>query len=303
METTQTAVGGYVWGRWLSWYSGATLYNYAVGGAVCSTGVTPTGPTTIGIEQYEVGAHEADLNARSGGKPVVNIQQDETVYAIWIGTNDLGRHGFIDDMQAPKNTLNDYVECIFNQFDRLYKLGARRFVLMNNIPLNLVGMYATLDKGGYPAGKDQFWPDKPSNVTAISARMKDLVTSSNSAFRNRTSYEFGVAKRYPGAEGALFDTHQLVSLVLIVQFTALTKPKFTDIYNNPSQFLNGTVPANVTTSCLTFPVLNQPGVRCTSPDSYIWYDELHPSEQASRIVAREFLTVLSGKSKYSTYWH
>jgi phospholipase/lecithinase/hemolysin len=74
------------------------------------------------------------------------------------------------------------------------------------------------------------------------------------------------------------------------------------MYNNPSQYFNGTAPANVTTSCQIFPIINEPPVRCTSPDSYIWYDELHPSEQSSRIVAREFLNLISGKSKYASYW-
>jgi hypothetical protein len=117
-------------------------------------------------------------------------------------------------MQLGNKTLDDYIECVFTQFDRLYKVGARRFVIMNDIPLNLLGMYATLDKGGYPAGKDQFWSDKPSNITAINARMKELVASSNAAFLSKTAHEFSSANRYPGSEVALFDTHQLVSLPL-----------------------------------------------------------------------------------------
>jgi hypothetical protein len=50
---------------------------------------------------------------------------------------------------------------------------------------------------------------------------------------------------------------------------------------------------------------NLQGQNCTvptSPDSYEWYDPLHPSEQTSRIVAREFSSVIGGKSKYATYW-
>jgi hypothetical protein len=127
-------------------------------------------------------------------------------------------------MQLGNKTLDDYVECIFTQFDRLHKVGARRFVIMNNIPLDLVGMYATLDKGGYPAGKDQYWPDKPSNITAINARMKELVASSNAAFLSKTAHEFSVANRYPGSEVALFNTHQLVSLSLSSRwYSKLTK--------------------------------------------------------------------------------
>jgi hypothetical protein len=76
------------------------------------------------------------------------------------------------------------------------------------------------------------------------------------------------------------------------------------MYNNPTQYLNGTAPANVTGS----------QVECTgvygnlscqilpSPDSYLWRDMLHPSEQAGRVVAKEFLNVVSGTSQYATYF-
>jgi hypothetical protein len=33
----------------------------------------------------------------------------------------------------------------------------------------------------------------------------------------------------------------------------------------------------------------------------MWYDELHPSEQTNRIVAREFVNVVGGQSVYASY--
>jgi phospholipase/lecithinase/hemolysin len=75
------------------------------------------------------------------------------------------------------------------------------------------------------------------------------------------------------------------------------------MYSNPGEYLNGTsVRGNVTgyeNHCAT------DGTDCArhgDPDSFLWYDELHPSEQANRILAKEFLNVASGKSKYATYW-
>jgi hypothetical protein len=73
-----------------------------------------------------------------------------------------------------------------------------------------------------------------------------------------------------------------------------------DIWNRPSIYLNGTVPLNVTGYAAECPTSV-----CTSKsawDSYMWYDELHPSEQTDRIIAREFLGVLKGGSKWATYW-
>lgn len=74
------------------------------------------------------------------------------------------------------------------------------------------------------------------------------------------------------------------------------------MYNNPSAYLNGTAPPNVTgwiNQC------NLNGTVCSarnSPDSYLWYDELHPSEQADRNVAKEFVNVIGGDSQFAEYW-
>jgi hypothetical protein len=78
--------------------------------------------------------------------------------------------------------------------------------------------------------------------------------------------------------------------------------QFNDIYNNPEEYLNGTAPANATGFIYH---CDDNGANCErndSPDSFIWFDELHPSEQSDRIVAKEFVNVASGQSKYATYW-
>ena len=101
------------------------------------------------------------------------------------------------------------------------------------------------------------------------------------------------------------------------------------MYQNPSVYLNGTAPLNVT-GCVQPCVyaLNASTARPTSctivngtaRDSYLWYvwylrikmstsnvattryDELHPSEQADRIVAREMAAVIDGQgSKWATW--
>lgn len=72
----------------------------------------------------------------------------------------------------------------------------------------------------------------------------------------------------------------------------------TDIWEHPAEYLNGTVPYNVTgtvTGC---------GDACSmdARDSYLWYDTLHPSEQTDRVIAREFVNVVEKKSKWAKYW-
>lgn len=72
---------------------------------------------------------------------------------------------------------------------------------------------------------------------------------------------------------------------------------------HPSLYLNGTAPLNTTgavSSCV-FALdesTSDPGActiaNGTARDSFVWFDELHPSEQADRIVAREIARTLNG---------
>ena len=70
-------------------------------------------------------------------------------------------------------------------------------------------------------------------------------------------------------------------------------------------YLNGTAPANVTGfehHCSLDRATCYYASNGTSPDSFLWYDELHPSEQTDRIIAMEFLQVINGSSGYTTYY-
>ncbi|KAH7399545.1 GDSL lipase/esterase [Pyrenochaeta sp. MPI-SDFR-AT-0127] len=286
-----TASGGLSWARYASIYSQVELYNYAVYGACCDNNISPlyyaalNGPYPD-ITSYELPAFIADSKYTSpDGKKFFTGQPDSTVYAIWIGTNDLGNDAFLTDSQVPGKTVKDYIDCVYNTIGKLYANGARYFVILNLAPLNLAPQYATPENGG----KDgvPFFPANGRNVTATSYRMMETVTSLNQVYKYRTPFAAAVSDKYPGARMANFDVHALM----------------TDIWQNPSNYLNGSAPLNVTGhSQQCSDVL---GLNCTlsdSPDSYMWFDPLHPSEQTSRIVAREFVGVLGGKSKWAEYW-
>jgi hypothetical protein len=265
-----------VWSRWVEIYTGANLYNYAVSGAVCSNDLTPR-PTSGGftypaVKQYEVPAYIADSQyTESSGAKFLDIPTNETVYSMWIGTNDLGSGAFLTDSQLNHSTLVSYVDCIFDQFDRIYANGGRYFVLQNNAPLQLAPMYSLPNNAG-TAGQQ--------NATELHYRMEEDVVLVNSVFQYRTPYELHIADRYPGAHFAIYDVHSLL----------------TDIYNNPSNYLNGSAPLNVTGW------VTAGSTGASSPDSYMWYNQLHPSVQTDRIVAQNFLGVVNGTSKWATYW-
>ncbi|KAF2180498.1 carbohydrate esterase family 16 protein [Zopfia rhizophila CBS 207.26] len=286
----KTASGGLSWARYSALYTNSTLYNYAVSGAVCSNKVIPRWLSAINapfpdIAGYELPAFVADSNYRSpNGTKFFKGTARDTVYAIWIGTNDLGNNAFLTDAQLPGKTLKDYVDCVYETIDTLYKNGGRYFVLLNLAPLQLLPQYATPENGGLASTK--FYPDKGSNITEISWRMYESVATVNEVFKYRTAVEVEVNETWEDAKVAVYDVNALI----------------TDIWTNPKEYLNGTAPPNVTG------VINQcdtQGNNCkeaSSKDSYLWYDELHPSEQADRVIAREFVGVLGGRSKWAKYW-
>ncbi|GAB7339922.1 hypothetical protein MBLNU457_6445t1 [Dothideomycetes sp. NU457] len=285
------ADGGRTWVEYVKQYTGANLYNYAVSGAVCSNDITPRFFSAINadfpaIQQYEIPAYIADrAYTTANGTKFVNAPADSTVYSIWIGTNDLGIDAFITDSQVPGTTLVTYMDCVFAQVQSLYNLGARFFVLQNVAPLQLAPLYGLPGQGG--VGDNQYWPNKSQdNLTAISDRMLEQVVTVNAIYEYRTPYMVKIMNSFPGASFAVMDMYSL----------------FTDIHDYPSRYLNGSLPYNVTGYINHCSVNGTNCVRQSNPDSYMWFDELHPSEQTERIVARTFLDVINGISPFATYW-
>lgn len=194
--------------------AGVNLYNYAVSGAVCSNEITPRTFSTINapfpsVLEYEIPAYVADSKyITPSGRRFLNIPPLETVYSIWIGTNDLGVDAFLTDSQVANKTIPDYIDCIYSSLDGVYDNGGRFFVLMNVAPLQLAPLYATPEHHG--VGPNHYWPDKPSNLTEVSYRMWEQVATVNHAFKYQTPFELLIAKRYPGARFAVMDMNGLV---------------------------------------------------------------------------------------------
>ena len=217
-ESLQAADGGRIWARYVVQYTNEalTLYNYAVDGASCSNSITPRGlnatlPLYPDIDGYEVPAFladkELDVNIATGG-PYFDppLTDENTVYTIWIGTNDISI--FFTDAQVLGKTLTDYVDCTFTQMDRIYASGARYFVLFNVAPLQLASLWANASEGGETPS--YFWQDKPSNLTDIAEKMTEWTTSLNMIWDYRTPVEVLLNERYPGAKVALFDVNRIV---------------------------------------------------------------------------------------------
>lgn len=141
----------------------------------------------------------------------INIKDDKTVYAIWIGTNDLGNDAFLTDSQVKGKQITDYIDCVYASLEKIYAAGGRWFVLMNVIPLNLTPQYAPPSDGGATA--TVFFKDKANyNSTELSYRMMEQVGLVNEAFQYRTPFEVKLARdKFKEANFANFDVHSLVS--------------------------------------------------------------------------------------------
>ncbi|PSR75229.1 GDSL lipase/esterase [Coniella lustricola] len=279
--TTDSPDGGRPWSEYIQQYTGVKLYDYAVSGAVCDAVFSPS--VRSGVKQNQVPQFLAD-QAYGGNASLVDAA-DETIYAIWIGTNDLGpgksHRKTVSDAASP---IVDYIHCIYEQLDVLYAAGARNFVLLNIAPLNFAPMYALAENGGvidshYWLNEDQY----STNVTLVSEKMREYVALVNQVYDYQSPFQILVSDRYPASTFTIYNVHDLLS----------------DIWHNPSDYLNGTVPYNVTsyiTAC---------GSACDSDavrDSYMWYDSLHPSEQTDRILAREFVNMVDGNGTWSQTW-
>ncbi|KAH8198176.1 hypothetical protein TruAng_007657 [Truncatella angustata] len=273
-----TSTGGYAWGHFASQQLGATYYDYAVSGAFCSNeifsrylaGINRTFPSVL---EDEIPSFLEDI-----------AQSDNTLYALWIGTNDLGIDAFLTDSQNPGLTITNFIDCIWEVFDNIYKTGGRHFVLLNTAPLELSPLYAAPQNSGI--GDNHYWTDKTTyNMTEYEQKMLEYTTSVNTMFDYGVPVQTKIKSRWPGSSVTIFNVHQLIL----------------DIHNNPEQYLDA--PANTTGFYYNCGVDNS---KCIASEnalsSFLWYDELHPSERTDQIIANEFVELVSGNSSYATYW-
>lgn len=282
-ESSGAASGGFAWPRIIAQKAGVKSFNYAVSGATCSNAIVERDFPLIGqpfpsVLEYEVPAFKADTEY-----PLYdNVTADNTVYALWIGTNDLGADAFLTDDNKAGTTLTTYTDCVFNVFDNVYETGGRHFVLLNVVPLEKLPMYELPELGG--TGDNQFWGDKTSyDILALKNKIHQYSTSVNSIFSYGAAANTVLNNRWPGASLTVFDVHSL----------------FSELIANPTEYYESPVdPIGYFRHC--DPATGACVDSQNDPDSFLWYDELHPSVRSSEILAEEFIKVVEGTSKYAT---
>ncbi|KAL1747186.1 hypothetical protein HDZ31DRAFT_80656 [Schizophyllum fasciatum] len=255
------------------------LHPYAMSGGICSHALNLLPWPSVFEDELPVFFNDSESGALG------DLAPDNTLYTLWLGTNDVGAGALLTGEAAPGATLVDTVACAVDWVRALHERGARNFVFHNMNPLEKTPMYA---RDGRPTGT---WT-AAKNATEWNIFIQELTTAGNKLA------ELMLKQLVPTLEGAhvaLFDSHAL----------------FTEMIANPGDYLNGTAPINVTTAIRTCDwkegqdqtdTVTCTTVNGTDRDSYMWMDELHPSEQADRVLAQQIAKVVQGEvNKYTTW--
>ncbi|KAJ6551728.1 carbohydrate esterase family 16 protein [Mycena capillaripes] len=272
-DVVATGDQGTAWPVYAAGYSQTALHPFARSGATCSNNITfrPFPP----VFESQLPLYFTETSNGS-----LKLPADETIYTLWIGTNDVG----VDSLVTGSNNASvvDVVSCMTDWVKTLYESGARNFIMQNMIPLELTILYSA---NSYP---NRFWAVE-RNTTDWSVLMREMVLAGNKLSQLMLQ---ALAPSLPGSHIAIFDSHSLIQ----------------DMFDHPALYLNGTAPLNVTgcwDSCIA--PFGGGALVCTvqhgtDRDSYLWADELHPSEQADRIIAREIALTLEGKESQWSTW-
>jgi len=277
-DVVSTGDGGVAWPIYAARDGHFNLFPFARSGATCSNNLTVVPFPSLFESQLPL--YFAEVSNKT-----LKLNPEETIFTLWIGTNDVGVSALLTGHGTKGVTIVDTVSCAINWVKVLYQSGARNFLFQNMIPLQNTILYSA---NSYP---NRYWT-APHNATEWSVFMTELTTSGNEIAKLMLQ---ALPASLPGAHIGLFDSHSL----------------FTDIIAHPKNYLNGTAPPNVTgaiRSCVF--ELNESTSdtgKCTiatgtDVDSFLWFDELHPSEQTDRIVAREVSAAIHRQSSQWTTW-
>lgn len=251
--SNSTYSGGYTWSRLAARRLDAASYDYAVGGAMCSSALSDrslNGEPFPSVLDYEVPAFEADVDSAAdrgrrhrpapGGPGEYgdgdgwdrgaelfpdrrHRRADNSVYTLWIGTNDMGDMGILGGLERPGQTLSSMTDCVWAVFDRLYREGGRRFVLVNQLPLEMAPLYA--QPGVYGGGNNRFRRDPAAyNVSQFADTMRQYTTAVNTMFEYGLPFHLFVRDRWPGAVFSILDAHAIVSDVIADPARSLDAP-------------------------------------------------------------------------------
>ena len=139
---TGYAPGGVAWPDYAAGYGNFSLYPFARAGATCSNELTPKRWPSV----FESQIPSFIEKRTSVNGTMREIDQQETMYTLWIGTNDVGVGALLTGDQNPGVSIVDTTACAVNWVRRMYELGARNFLFQNVCCYSLPPTTAKLKK-------------------------------------------------------------------------------------------------------------------------------------------------------------
>lgn len=121
-DVVNTGDGGIAWPTYTSQYAQLSLYPFARSGATCSNNITYRPYPSLFESQLPT-----YFSGRGNGSPQLNPNQ--TLYTLWIGTNDLGANALLTG--SSNASIVDVTACMVNWVNVLYRGGARNFLFQN----------------------------------------------------------------------------------------------------------------------------------------------------------------------------
>jgi hypothetical protein len=115
---------GTTWGEYLADYANFSLNNFAISGATCDNRSTPR--TYPDVTHNELGAY---FNLTVNG--TTPLPPDETLYTLWIGTNDVGVGELLTGQATSGVSIVNVSQCAVDWIQTLYDSGARNFLFQN----------------------------------------------------------------------------------------------------------------------------------------------------------------------------
>jgi hypothetical protein len=108
------------------------MLGMARSGATCSNNLTyrPFPP----IKEWQLPTY---LNETYNG--TLHFDPEETMYTIWIGTNDLGVNALLTGSDAPDVSIVQVRQCAVDVVKILYENGVRNFI-MQNVSISCFGL-------------------------------------------------------------------------------------------------------------------------------------------------------------------
>lgn len=112
--------GGVAWPVYAAGYAHLGLFPFARSGATCSNNLTFRPFPSL---------FESQLPAYFSQKGSLGLKPQETIYTLWIGTNDVGANALITG--SDDASIVDVSACMVNWVKVLYQSGARNFLFQN----------------------------------------------------------------------------------------------------------------------------------------------------------------------------